>query len=825
MQHVTMLAVGGALTAMALAMAPGVANAETKLDGKVDAALKGDGSGANKGGDGANLDGKADGALKNGGNGGANLESQADGPLKGGADGGNLDNTTLDNATKSEHRVDLNDPPLVGGDTKSITEVNAPIVPAEGEVKVDGNAVMDGLVDEGFCVRGVLNQSASGCGGGSAGSNDNSNLDIDTDEFLGNTTVDSVTNTDQRLHLNDPPLLDGDITTINEVNSDLVPARGNADVDADAEADGLLEEELCGRVALNSGAGDCGSGNGDTDNENTDNGINLGNTIADLAGTATNNDTTSDQQVHDDPLQSTGTTISNTDVIAPTIPAFAKAQLKGNVEAPGLVNQDVGVCGTLNSENCGSGGSEPASASDNGNGTDLDLGDLVTDLDGIDADSGTAIEENVDLANLQQEGTVDNTNNVDAPTVPASAKAELIGDAKVGETVDQNINSCSTLNAECSGGSDAASDTGNGAGIDLGDPLAHLEDISANNDTSTNQQVNDDPLQSGGNTISNTDADAPAVPASAKAELDGNAILGERIGQDVISCTSLNAENCGGDPASAPGSGDSNGNNGIDLGNILEDIAADSDTTIDETVNLDEARLDGTLDSANDTEAPVVPGSAKAEFDDNVSVPGLVNQGVSSCTTLNAAGCSSDAAPAAGDDADDGTSDDSVSGDAVVSTTDGGSEDNGSGSDNSGSGSDDSGNGSDDSSDRLAFAAPADSNSGSSDSGSDNSGSGNNSDEPASAASLSGNRTQPLAARYSGIRIQSLAASHFSDRIVALAAGPSEGRGKASASSGSAAKGDRLPDTGGVSPLGLIAALLFIGGGIVLVTRRRRFNS
>jgi LPXTG-motif cell wall-anchored protein len=60
--------------------------------------------------------------------------------------------------------------------------------------------------------------------------------------------------------------------------------------------------------------------------------------------------------------------------------------------------------------------------------------------------------------------------------------------------------------------------------------------------------------------------------------------------------------------------------------------------------------------------------------------------------------------------------------------------------------------------------------------------------------------------------------------MVALAAGLSEGGGKASASSGSTTKGDNLPDTGGISPLMLIAALLFIGG-IVLVTRRRRFNS
>jgi LPXTG-motif cell wall-anchored protein len=62
--------------------------------------------------------------------------------------------------------------------------------------------------------------------------------------------------------------------------------------------------------------------------------------------------------------------------------------------------------------------------------------------------------------------------------------------------------------------------------------------------------------------------------------------------------------------------------------------------------------------------------------------------------------------------------------------------------------------------------------------------------------------------------------------MVALAAGPSKGGGKASASPGSKTNSSELPDTGGVSPLVLIAALLFISGGILLViSRRRRFDS
>ena len=87
-------------------------------------------------------------------------------------------------------------------------------------------------------------------------------------------------------------------------------------------------------------------------------------------------------------------------------------------------------------------------------------------------------------------------------------------------------------------------------------------------------------------------------------------------------------------------------------------------------------------------------------------------------------------------------------------------------------------------------------------------------DRSLSANPLSASGIEPLASRLSG------------DTTVALAAGPSEGGSEASASSDSAPKSERLPDTGGVSPLVLITALLLVGGGILLITRRRmRFDT
>ncbi len=512
MKHIRVLVVGVALVALILAMAPAVANAKPDVGGKVNAALKGDG-----GGDRGKGDGRAN-----------DLQGKAEGALKGEARSNHLGDTNLNSDTNTDQRVDLNDPPLVGGDTKSITEVNSDLVPANGEAKADGNIVADGLVDEGLCVRGALNQSASGCGGGG--------------------------------------------TT------------------------------------------------GGTDNDNDNNGsIDLGE-LLDADNTSVDSDTVTDQRLDDDPLQSIGNTTSSTDVDSDAIPASATVEGNGNVEAP-LLNQGVDVCGTLNAENCGDGDAAPGSG---GNGS-IDPGEL---LDG------------------------DNT---------------------------------------------------------------------ADSATDTDQQINDDPLQSVGNTTSNTDVDSDAIPASATAELNGNGAVGDTLNQDASVCGTLNAENCGGNTAPDDGAGSS---------------------------------------PAGD-EAGASPAGDAGSDNNNAS---------------------------SGDNAGSG-----------------------SGSDSGSSSSDDSG--------ELAFAAPADSTgsgdgSGSDGSGSDDSGSANNSDEPASSANPFERGSQTLAAN-----------PPIGRTFVALSAGSSGDRSKASASSGSETKSGELPDTGGITPLVLVAGLLFIGGGLLLVTKRRRFNS
>lgn len=176
MKPVRVLAVGVVHAAMIFAVLPSVANAQANLDGKAGAALKGgdSGGGADKGdgagGDGGanRVDGIVDAALKGDG-GKANLVGNDDGAIKGDARNNLLGNTNLNTDTYADQRVDLNDPPLVVGDTKSITEVNSDLLPAKGEAKADGNAVAHGLVDEGLCVRRALNQNASSCGGADGG--------------------------------------------------------------------------------------------------------------------------------------------------------------------------------------------------------------------------------------------------------------------------------------------------------------------------------------------------------------------------------------------------------------------------------------------------------------------------------------------------------------------------------------------------------------------------------------------------------------------------------------------------------------------------------
>jgi LPXTG-motif cell wall-anchored protein len=557
MKHIRVLVVGVALVALILAMAPAVANAKTDVGGKVNAALKGDG-----GGDRGKGDGRAN-----------DLQGKAEGALKGEARSNHLGDTNLNSDTNTDQRVDLNDPPLIGGDTKSITEVNSDLVPANGEAKADGNIVADGLVDEGLCVRGALNQSASGCGGGG--------------------------------------------TT------------------------------------------------GGTDNDNDNNGsIDLGE-LLDADNTSVDSDTVTDQRLDDDPLQSIGNTTSSTDVGSDAIPASATVEGNGNVEAP-LLNQGVDVCGTLNAENCADG---DTSAPGSGGPDGIDPGELL-DADNTSVDSTTDVTETIDPNDPSLDGAVKNGNDVEVP-LPISGTVEVAGNGTVGDTLRQAVNSCTDVNADgCAGGSDTSTPD-NGGPVD-GDP---------------------------------GDSNNPA------------------------------GDNDSNNPA-----GDSDSNNPAD----------DSDSSSGDG---------GTGGESSD-------GESTDSNDGNVFGSGFPLLG----RLLDSAS-------------------DSSSGD---------------------------------SGDELAFAAPAD-NSGSSDSGSDNSGSANNGDEPASAANPSDNSTQPLAANpLLGSSIQPLATNPFSDTMVALSAGPSEGGGKASASSGSATKSDSLPDTGGITPLVLVAGLLFIGGGLLLVTKRRR---
>jgi LPXTG-motif cell wall-anchored protein len=720
MQHVRVLVVVVALIAMTLTITPDVANAKTKLDGKVDAALNdggGDG-GKNQGDGGANLDGKVDAVLK--GDAGSNLGDKADAVLKGDA-GTTLGDTTVDSATRADQQVDLDDPPLVGGDIKSINEVNSDLVPAKGEAKADGNIKAGELIDEGFCVRGALNQSASGCGGGTTpgnGSTGGGNGDmvstpnIDAEAALGDNAVSSDTASNQRVDFGDSPLAGGETNGTTEVIAPLVPAEGEAKVDKKVEVGDLVNEDICLTAALNRNAGGCGS---DTSSGTPDGGdtvtipnINIDEVFGD---NAVNHDTeVKEELLPDDDTLLDGAVDSATQVTAPALPVEGGAKVDGNVNAADKVKQDICLTADINRNGtgCGSGGAG-GSGDDIVTVPDIDLGEILED---IDADSDTTIDETVNPDKPRLDGTLDSATDVDAPGVPASAKAELKGSAKVNELVNQDVGVCGTLNAA---------------------------------------DCKDDATPSNGN---------------------GN-------------------------------------NNGIDLGELPDNTTVDSVTDIDEKVNPNKPELDGTVNNRNDIVAPIVPASTVVDLDGNAKLGELINQGLSSCTTLNAAGCADAAGSGPGDDSTpgdggNGDGDDSTPADddANAPSDGSGSDDNGSSSDDNGSssgssnpGSSNSGSGSSDNGDELAFAPPADSNRGGS--GSSNSGS----------SSGSGN---------------SGSGSSDDDDELAFATPTS---GQASASSGSATKGDSLPDTGGVSPLMLIAALLFVGLGILLVTKRRRFNS
>jgi trimeric autotransporter adhesin len=625
------LLVAVALVAMILAILPGVANAAANLDGKVDAVLNGDGGGTNKGdgsGDTNESDGGADGGLKGDvgtGDDGGDLGDTADRALN--------SDTTADSVTDADQQVNLNDQPQVDGATFSNTELNNPAVPASGEAKADGNGELDGPVgvNEGVCVSGAVNESAGDCGGAS-GSLGDTVATPDINGNLADTTADSNTTIDENVNPDNLQQV-GAVDNTNDVDAPAVPASSTANLDANVTEGDTLNQNASSCTDLN--AAGCSGDAAPAPDSGA--GIDLGDAVGSLDDTTADSDTTIDQQANNDPMQSDGNITSNTDVDASAVPASAKAELDANGTLGNTIDQDGSVCGSVNTENCGSAAPAPGSE-----GNDINLSDPVSGLDGTNVNSATTIDENVNPDNPMLDGAADNTNDLVAPAVPASGTANIDGSIADDDLASQGVNSCTDLNA-ASCGNDAAPDSG--AGIDLDDPVADLEDATADSDTTIDENVNpNEPGLDG--TVGNTnDIVAPAVPASGTAELDANVTEGDTLNQNASSCTDLNAAGCGGDAAPAPGSSEGAG---IELGELvggLEDTTANSDTTIDENVNPNESRLDGTVDNASSIVAPAAPASSTANLNDNVGVGDTLNQDVSSCTDLNAAGCGDDPAP------------------------------------------------------------------------------------------------------------------------------------------------------------------------------------
>lgn len=622
----------------------------------------------------------------------------------------------------------------VNGDTALTSDNTAPVsasVEATGEVAVESPAGNQNLE---AC--GTLNAEACTQEAPADGTSPNSGASpISTDNDL--TGEQNLTGEDGA---------NGDTAL---TNNNTVPAPVTGVVTADAEANTPVADqtgELCVTVNSQSCEQQPAGGAGTTPNGN---GVIAVDSINEVG-----------QQLTDDGLGSA--LDSTTDVEVPALPASGVVNGNGNVAIPGVANEDLDLCATLNRDGCAEtpvpGGNAPGGGAGAGPGNN----------DLIDVDSSTIINEA--LANGGLNGDTSNNTVINAPVVPASGSVVVDGNAAVGEIVNQNAGICLLLNRAGCGAATTPPAGGNAGGgtppNSGGNPITSVTDIIG--------KQNAGPGGSTGTTLINSVTTAP-VPASVLVTANGNAAVDGVLNQGIGACLAVNA-NCGQAAApgnNAPGDNASGGNSdgtipGSNAGDNASGGTGDTNpdgtspdgnaggTSLGDGASADPGGDDGAASSGGNS--GVSPnGSAGANSGDSVATPGNNASGT-------AAGGSANSTPLGSTNSGSNAAGTTLGGTALSSMALGGGANRSA----------------------LALAQPSAGGSSAADGGSQASASGG------SQASASGGS-------------------------------------QASASSESQEASTSLPSTGGVSPLLTIMMLIFIGAGIFLLattTRRiRRLNS
>ena len=430
------------------------------------------------------------------------VQQPADGP----ADGGSEPITT---ATDLAGTQDVSEDGA-NGDTALNSDNTAP-VPASGVATGDA-AVESPAGNQNVEACGDLNTAAcpqedpaggSGADGGTAPTSDN--------------PITSVTDVTGTQDVSEDGANGG--TALNSDNTAPVPASGvvTSGVAVDSPA-GNQNIEVCGDLNANA----CPQEEAATGTAPTN--ANPITSVTDLTG---------NQELGEDGL--VGDTALNSENTAP-VPASGVVTGNGNVTVPGVANEDLNLCATLNQNAC----TEEAAAPGNNAG-----GGGTSPASGIDVDSTTGIVQ--ELVNGGLNGDTSNNTVINAP-VPVNGSVVVGGNATVDEIANQNVGICLLVNRMGCGAATTPPAGGGNAGGGSGTPPNNGSPITSVTDIVGNQNVG--PGGSTGTTVIDSVTTAPAVPASVLVNANGNAAVDGVLNQGIDACLAVNA-NCG--QANAPG--------------------------------------------------------------------------------------------------------------------------------------------------------------------------------------------------------------------------------------------------------------------------------
>lgn len=417
------------------------------------------------------------------------------------------DGAALDSGSGTTQNATVSDQPQLDGMTDSTTEAAAPIVPAEGNVSVDGTAAAGDILNEDVCLNAGLNDPAGSCGGTAPAGDAGAVLGTDAGTALdggagvvapapvdSGAALDSGFGTDQYAATSDQPRLVGATDSTTAIDAPVVPVEGGVGVDQYVGVGDVVGQDVCLNAGVNQDAGTCADGTG---------------------------------SIPADPVQdplANGQIDGTAGLDAPAVPAEGSAAVDQYAAVGDVAGLDVCLNAAVNQNpgTCDGGTTGDAS------GAGLDA-PVVGDAS-ADSNSGTTQDATI-TPEPQLNGTTDSTTEVSAEDIPIEGATGVDGTATAGDVVNEDI----CLNASVN--QDPGS-CGGSTGEDASTPPATTPMVDGDVNGTAEVTAPDVPVQNGTTVDSDVAADGLA---------DLGICLNGAVNQDAGTCGETGAGNTGGD--------------------------------------------------------------------------------------------------------------------------------------------------------------------------------------------------------------------------------------------------------------------------------------